>query len=162
MAKVLQISFLQLVLVVRICSKSVYHSKNEMVITNDKHMRSWFWRRFGATWIDSLVVYAIGCFLVAGTGIIRLRISIEPLYVLLFAVYGTVLLARKGQTIGKSLVGIRITDKSGERPSIRIALIREALGKWGATVMVPVLLARGQSIPVRTFIPITVESAGFL
>jgi uncharacterized RDD family membrane protein YckC len=109
---------------------------------NEKRIKAWFWRRFAATWIDSFLIYAIAAFLITWTEIIRLRISIEPLYVLLFAVYGTALLAWRGQTIGKMLMGISVSIKTGDRLSLRIALVREVLGKWGITVVVPVLLGR--------------------
>ena len=109
---------------------------------DDKHIKAWLWRRLAATWIDSFVIYAIAAFLITSTAIIRLRISLEPLYMVLAAVYGTALLAWRGQTIGKMLMGITVSTKRGDRLSLRVALVREVLGKWGITVAMPVILGR--------------------
>jgi len=109
---------------------------------DDKYIKAWLWRRLAATWIDSFVIYAIAAFLITSTSIIRLRISLEPLYMVLTAVYGTVLLAWRGQTIGKMLMGITVSTKTGDRLNLRVALVREVLGKWGITVAMPVILGR--------------------
>ena len=109
---------------------------------DDKYIKAWLWRRLAATWIDSFVIYAIAAFLITSTTIIRLRISLEPLYIVLTAVYGTALLAWRGQTIGKMLMGITVSTKTGDRLSLRVALVREVLGKWGITVALPVILGR--------------------
>jgi uncharacterized RDD family membrane protein YckC len=109
---------------------------------NEKHIKAWLWRRIAATWIDSFVIYAISAFLITWAEIIRLRISIEPLYVFLFAVYATALLTWRGQTIGKMLMGISVSIKASYRLSLRIVLVREVLGKWGITVVIPILLGR--------------------
>jgi len=109
---------------------------------DDKYIKAWLWRRLVATWIDSFVIYAIAAFLITSTTIIRLRISLEPLYMVLTAVYGTALLAWRGQTIGKMLLGITVSTKTGARLSLRAALVREVLGKWGITVAMPVILGR--------------------
>ncbi len=109
---------------------------------DDKYIKAWLWRRLAATWIDSFVIYTIAAFLITSTTIIRLRISLEPLYMVLTAVYGTALLAWRGQTIGKMLMGITVSTKTGDRLSLRVALVREVLGKWGITVAMPVILGR--------------------
>ena len=113
-----------------------------MSSVKEKHSKAWLWRRFAATWIDSFVIYALAAFLITWTDIIRLRISIEPLYVFLFAVYSTALLAWRGQTIGKMLMGVSVSIKAGDRLRLRIALIREVLGKWGITIGLPIWLCR--------------------
>lgn len=109
---------------------------------DDKHIKAGLWRRLAATWIDLFLVYAIAAFLITCTVIIPLRLSLEPLYIVLAAVYGTALLAWKGQTIGKMLVGITVSTKTGDRLSLRVALVREVLGKWGITVAMPIILSR--------------------
>ena len=109
---------------------------------DDKYIKAWLWRRLAAAWIDSFVIYAIAAFLITSTTIIRLRISLEPLYMVLTAVYGTALLAWRGQTFGKMLMGITVSTKTGDRLSLRVALVREVLGKWGITVAMPVILGR--------------------
>ncbi|MFC1542212.1 RDD family protein, partial [Candidatus Latescibacterota bacterium] len=88
------------------------------------------------------VIYSIAVFLITVTAIMGLRISLEPLNILLAAGYGTALLAWRGQTIGKMLLGIRVSAKTGAKLSLRSALAREVLGKWGITVVMPVVLGR--------------------
>jgi uncharacterized RDD family membrane protein YckC len=109
---------------------------------DDKYIKAWLWRRLAATWIDSFVIYAIAAFLITITAIMRIRVALEPLYMVLAAVYGTALLAWRGQTIGKMLLGITVSTKTGARLSLRVALIREVLGKWVITVAMPVTLGR--------------------
>jgi len=109
---------------------------------DDKYIKAWLWRRLAATWIDSFVIYAIAAFLITITAIMRIRVALEPLYMALAAVYGTALLAWRGQTIGKMLLGITVSTKTGARLSLRVALVREVLGKWGITVAMPVTLGR--------------------
>ncbi len=116
-----------------------------------KYSKGWLWRRLAAAWIDSFVIYAIAAFLITIAAIIGLRISIEPLYVVLTAVLGTALLIWRGQTIGKLLMRITVTTHTGARLSLRVALVREVLGKWGITVMVPVIL--GRVLAGRAWIP---------
>ena len=109
---------------------------------DDKYIKAWLWRRLAATWIDSFVIYAIAAFLITITAIMRIRVALEPIYMVLAAVYGTALLAWRGQTIGKMLLGITVSTKTGARLSLWVALVREVLGKWGITVAMPVILGR--------------------
>jgi uncharacterized RDD family membrane protein YckC len=73
------------------------------------------------------VIYAIAVFLITITAIMRIRVALEPLYMVLAAVYGTALLAWRGQTIGKMLLGITVSTKTGARLSLRVTLVREVL-----------------------------------
>ena len=109
---------------------------------DDKQVKAGFWRRLAATWVDSFVIYAIAVFLIRITTIMGIRVALEPLYMVLAAVYGTALLAWRGQTIGKMLLGITVSTKTGARLNLRIALVREVLGKWGITVVMPLTLGR--------------------
>ncbi|MHC4147212.1 MAG: RDD family protein, partial [Planctomycetota bacterium] len=110
-----------------------------MSSADDKHIKARLWRRLAATWIDSFVIYSIAVFLITITAIVRIRVALEPLYMVLAAVYGTALLAWEGRTIGKMLMGITVSTKTGDRLSLRIALVREVLGKWGITVAAPII-----------------------
>ncbi|MFC1552595.1 RDD family protein [Candidatus Latescibacterota bacterium] len=109
---------------------------------DDKHIKAGFWRRIAAAWIDSFVIYSIAVFLITITAKIGLRVALEPLYIVFAAVYGTALIAWRGQTIGKMLLGISVSTISDARLSLRVALVREVLGKWGITVVMPVILGR--------------------
>ena len=105
-------------------------------------MKAGFWRRLAAAWVDSFVIYTIAAFLITITDTVRIRIALEPLYVVVGMVYGVVLLACWEQTIGKMLLGIAVTTKVGDKLSLRHILLREVLGKWGIAVAIPVALAR--------------------
>ncbi|MFC1538915.1 RDD family protein [Candidatus Latescibacterota bacterium] len=113
-----------------------------MNASNDKYIKAGFWRRLAAAWIDSFMIYSIAVFLITVTAKMGLRIALEPLYILLAAGYGTALLVWRGQTIGKMLLGISVSTKTGAKLSLRDALAREVLGKWGITVVLPVVLGR--------------------
>jgi uncharacterized RDD family membrane protein YckC len=120
-------------------------------IHGHKCLRAGFWRRLAATWIDAFVVYAVTALLVALAAATRIRIALEPLFVAVAAVYGVVLLARWRQTVGKTLMGITVVTRAGSAPGVRQAVFREVLGKWGATVVVPVVL--GRILVGRTWVP---------
>jgi hypothetical protein len=105
-------------------------------------MRAGFWRRLAATWVDWFVIYALAAFLVEFTAVAGIRIAIEPLYVVVGAVYSTAMLTPWAQTIGKMLLGIAVTTKTGAEPSLRNVLLRESLGKWGIAFAVPAALGR--------------------
>ena len=105
----------------------------------------------GAAWIDSFVIYAVAVALIAVTAMMGVRLALEPLFVVLAAAYGTVLLTRWGQTIGKMLLGITVTTRAGDRLSLRAALVREVLGKWGFAVVMP--LAAGRVLMGRAWVP---------
>jgi uncharacterized RDD family membrane protein YckC len=95
-----------------------------------------------ATWIDSFVIYVIAALLITLAAIVRIRIALEPLFVVIGIAYGTLLLARGGQTVGKTLMGITVIARTGAALSLRQVMLREMLGKWGITVVLPVVLGR--------------------
>lgn len=113
-----------------------------MAIGDHKRVSGGFWRRLAATWVDSFVIYAVAAFLVSLAATAQTRISLEPLYLALMSVYSVALLAWRGQTVGKMLLGIAVTTKAGGKLSVQTALLREALGKWGIAVAMPVTLGR--------------------
>jgi uncharacterized RDD family membrane protein YckC len=105
-------------------------------------LRAGFWRRLAATWIDSFVTYVIAALLTTFAAIVRIRIALEPLFVVIGIAYGTILLARWGQTVGKTLMGITVIARTGGALRLRQVMLREMLGKWGITVVMPVVLGR--------------------
>jgi uncharacterized RDD family membrane protein YckC len=105
-----------------------------------KQIKAGFWRRLAAAWIDLFIVYSISSFLIAISGIVRIRLALEPVFLVIAALYGTVFLIRQGQTIGKSLLGISVANKTGEAPGPWAAIVREVIGKWGIAVVLPVVL----------------------
>ncbi len=44
--------------------------------------------------------------------------------------YAVLPLARKGQTLGKELMGLRVVDRAGKRPTLLQAFLRESAGRW--------------------------------
>ncbi len=65
--------------------------------------------------------------------------------------YGTILLAQGGQTVGKTLMGIAVTPRRGGALSLRQAMLREMLGKWGINFVLPVVL--GRMLVGRAWVP---------
>jgi uncharacterized RDD family membrane protein YckC len=118
---------------------------------------SLFWRRLAATWVDWFVIYALAALLVELAAAAGIRIAAEPLCVAVGAVYGAAMLARWEQTIGKMLLGVAVTDKSGAAPSLRRVLLREALGKWGIAFAAPPAL--GRAILGRAWMPTVYDIA---
>ncbi len=101
-----------------------------------------FSKRVAAAWIDCFVVYAIASFLITLGSTTRASIALEPLFLLVGAVYGAALVGRGGQTVGKMLVGIAVTVNVGQTLRLRHVLIREVLGKWVIGIAVPVALGK--------------------
>jgi len=108
----------------------------------DRNLRAGFWRRLAATWIDAFVIYALCALPITLAAIVRIRIALEPLFVVMGAAYGTLLLAQGGQTVGKTLMGIKVMPGTGGALSFRQAMLREMLGKWGIIFVMPVVLGR--------------------
>jgi uncharacterized RDD family membrane protein YckC len=108
----------------------------------DRNFRVGLWRRLAATWIDAFIIYALCALPITLAAIVRIRIALEPLFVVIGAAYGTILLAQGGQTVGKTLMGIKVMPRTGGALSLRQAMLREMLGKWGIIFVLPVVLGR--------------------
>jgi len=107
-----------------------------------EHISAGFWRRLAAAWVDAFLVYALAKFIIALAAIAGIRIAFEPLFIVLGAAYGSLLLSRWRQTIGKILLGLAVFTKAGQEPSLKNILLREVLGKWGIAVIAPFILGR--------------------
>ncbi len=93
------------------------------------------WRRIGARMVDNLVLRLIGT--VAGILIIpwavrggenRVMVASILLSTLLVAAYETILVAVRGQTVGKSRLGIEVVDaRTGALLTLPRALLRSVL-----------------------------------
>ncbi|MGO8734762.1 MAG: RDD family protein [Terriglobia bacterium] len=117
----------------------------------DRNLRAGFWRRLAAAWIDAFVIYALCALPITLAAVVRIRIALEPLFVVIGAAYGTILLAQGGQTVGKTLMGIAVTPRTGGALSLRQAMLREMLGKWGIIFVLPVVL--GRMLVGRAWVP---------
>ena len=81
-------------------------------------MRPGFGKRLAAAWVDGFVIYVVASFVITLGSSTGARIAFEPLFVVVGAAYGTALLASRGQTVGKMLVGITVETKGASgRPS---------------------------------------------
>lgn len=88
-----------------------------------------FWRRVAATLLDWLILTAVslllGVFLKGTTGSIILNIAsiaISIGYVVGYQSY-------TGQTLGKKVMGIRVVDAQGNKPSAMTFFLRDVIGK---------------------------------
>ena len=115
---------------------------NESCTERNSRAGFWFWRRLAAAWIDAFVIYALCALPITLAAIVHIRIALEPLFVVIGMAYGATLLARSGQTVGKTLMGIAVLPRTGGALSLRQALLREMLGKWGIVFVMPVVLGR--------------------
>ena len=120
-------------------------------VSTDKNFPAGFWRRLAATWIDAFVIFALCALPITLAATVRIWIALEPLFVVVGIVYGTILLAQGGQTVGKALMGITVISRTGGAASLRQVMLREILGKWGITVVMPVAVSR--TLVGRAWVP---------
>lgn len=110
-------------------ASSIGLGDGEAVVAQDTALSGW-WRRVGATLIDSLIL------LVPIIGVA----AVEPSNALILAVvvvfgilYAPLLMARgganNGQTLGKQLAGIRVVHESGHPMDFGKGIIRDFVGK---------------------------------
>jgi uncharacterized RDD family membrane protein YckC len=111
-------------------------------VTGHNRVRAGFWRRLAATWVDWFVICALAAFLVEFAALVGIRIALDPLFVVAGAAYGCAMLASWTQTVGKMLLGLAVTTKTGGKPRLRDVLLREAIGKWGMAFAAPAALGR--------------------
>ena len=90
-----------------------------------------FWIRLAAFLIDGILLTIVNFFIQAVLG--------DSLPVSLFNLainfgYGVVMIAWRGQTVGKMIVGIQVVDANGNIPGIGAVLLREIVGKFLSTI----------------------------
>ena len=78
--------------------------------------------RIGAAIIDSLPSLVI-------TGILFPVIDIPGIFLLLLVGYHTFFTYKKGRTLGKMVLGIKVMNINREPPTVKQILLREVLGK---------------------------------
>jgi hypothetical protein len=120
-----------------------------------RNNRTRIWRRVAALWIDSLFVYALAVTVLRVAGAVSLRIPVEPLFVALAAAYGSIMIAWRQGTVGKVLLGLRVTHTVTEHPGLGSSVLREVFGKWLLLVVFPVIL--GRVVVGRAWIPTIFE-----
>jgi hypothetical protein len=108
---------------------------------NQSYKKAGFWRRLAANWIDLFIIYTIVVVVIPGLDLIGIRIAIEPLFIIIGAIYNVILLS-KGNTLGKMLMSISIKKPDGSQPEIENIIMREIIFKWGLLVCMPMLIGR--------------------
>jgi len=86
--------------------------------------------RLGAAIIDGVIISLISSvlqWLAHGPEIVS--------GILLFCLYHWLFTGLRGQTPGKMALGIKVVDAQGNRPTLRVAALREVLGKLISTVV---------------------------
>ncbi|MEI6681136.1 MAG: RDD family protein [Bacteroidota bacterium] len=99
-----------------------------------------FWRRLAAFWIDAFVIYSLAKVVIVLLSLMAFRISFEAIFVITGAFYAVVMLSKYRQTTGKMLLKTGVASINDEPLHFRDILLRELFGKWGTTVLLPVLL----------------------
>ncbi len=110
-----------------------------------------FWRRIAAGWIDAFIIFVITNLVIEFFVLMNVRISSGTLFLILGAVYSSILLSRFRQTPGKMIMKVFISAGSGEPLSNRNIVLREVFGKWGITLALPMMLAI--ILGGRTYLP---------
>jgi hypothetical protein len=108
---------------------------------NQQYKTAGLWRRLAANWIDLFIIYTTVIIVITGTDAIGIRIAIEPLFIILGAIYSVIFLI-KGHTLGKMLMSISLKKPDGSQPKIKNIIVREMICKWGLLVGMPMLIGR--------------------
>ncbi len=110
---------------------SIGISGSEPVAQHHTEFSGW-WKRVGATLIDSLIILVPIIIVAALAGETASAIVIV-VALIASLLYAPLLLARgganNGQTIGKQVVGIRVVHESGEPMTFGRGILREFVGK---------------------------------
>jgi uncharacterized RDD family membrane protein YckC len=99
-----------------------------------------FWRRLASQWIDVFVIYSLTKFFIVLLSVIDFRISFGALFIFIAAFYSTLMLSLQRQTIGKMLLQITVISETNDSVNLRYILLREVFGKWGITVLMPMMI----------------------
>ncbi len=91
------------------------------------------------------------------------RIPFEALFIVSGAIYSVTMLSWYRQTAGKMLLKMAVTEKKDEPVHFRDILLREVFGKWGTTLLLPVLLGmlfmKGRWLPTVSALEVMVPVA---
>ncbi|MCK5372403.1 MAG: RDD family protein [Cyclobacteriaceae bacterium] len=108
---------------------------------NQQYKKAGLWRRLTANWIDLFIIYTIVIIVITGMDAMGIRIAVEPLFIILGAIYSVILLI-KGHTLGKMLMSISLKKPDGGQPKIKNIIVREMICKWGLLAGMPMLMGR--------------------
>ena len=96
-----------------------------------------FWLRFTAIWIDSAVVVGLAYLIVVSAQALSMYIPFELLALGLAVVYSTLLIGARGQTIGKTICGLRVLKNDGTPLNYLTSLLRECIAKPAVAILFP-------------------------
>src|SRR5579863_3568439 len=100
-------------------------------MTNARDQYKTFWQRFWASFIDGLVFTPMSLFdkyLTAPARGPRILISWAILSYSTYWLYSVLLHAKRGQTVGKKAMGVKVMDSSEQRfPTLGQAFLRDAV-----------------------------------
>lgn len=103
-----------------------------------------FWRRFAALFLDGIILGVVNWLVSSVTGINTLNTTAaaaaaNPMALLvslgISIVYWVVLQSYMGQTLGKKVMGIKVVDSAGNKPSMITFALREILGKLISSII---------------------------
>ena len=93
-------------------------------------IKTGFWLRFLATWMDCLFIYAVlKIFFYSLLYMHPFYFPFNFTFILVGIVYSTILISFKGQTIGKYLLGIKVLNYDGTKLSLLKSILRESILK---------------------------------
>ena len=88
-----------------------------------------FWRRFAAALLDGLILgtvtFLLGPILRGVTGSVLLNIISLVIWIGYVVFYQS----QMGQTLGKKVMGIKVVDANGQKPSAITFFLRDVVGK---------------------------------
>ncbi|MCY4367665.1 MAG: RDD family protein [Chloroflexi bacterium] len=90
-----------------------------------------FWIRAAAFLIDAILLTIVRLVIQGALGD---SIPVTLFNVVINLAYGVIMIAWRGQTIGKMIVGIQVVDANGNVPGIGSVILREVVGKFLSTI----------------------------
>lgn len=99
-----------------------------------------FWRRFVAALLDGIILSVLGGILGALLGGESVSFtaggfSTNWMYIVLSILYSVGYQGYAGQTLGKKVMGIKVVDEKGQKPSYFTFFLREIIGKFVSAII---------------------------
>jgi uncharacterized RDD family membrane protein YckC len=88
------------------------------------------------------VAYSLSIVIIQLADRVTLRLPLEPVFVIVAAVYNTLMLGGLQQTIGKMLLGLGVTLHDGKPASLKTYFLREVIFKWFTLLLLPPIIGR--------------------
>ena len=95
----------------------------------EEQHRAGFWVRFAAYWLDGLIVWGAVMVLVWVAREYGVYVSVELSILVVGAFYWVLLTSWRGQTVGKTLCGLKVLANNGFPAALPRIVFRECIGK---------------------------------